>query len=173
MSRKTITSLNLDPLDAQIEKMIEDFKPSARQDAFREHAELCIKNKVCTLPRWIELTKEEDEDIGIPRAFCGIRQHMTHREWRMWNRSGPEFDQWFWHSFDYGAISTRELALIDQKFWNAIAEGVANGDPDKMKMYARIRAVGENGKPGEQEEELRAWAQPKKSGWGGAKVADA
>lgn len=170
MPKTVIHQLDLKTLQEEVNRIIDGFEPSDRQRGFILLAEICIRSNLITITSWIEATKRmgkaaeiEDVMLTIPEVFDGAP--MTWREWKMWNFEDA-FRAWFWSELPVNPVSNEELALMEAKWWESIARGVAAGDPESLRMFSRIRhAEKGGGTTARDSEELRAWAQPKKSGW--------
>lgn len=118
------------PVTAWIDPAKLQFKPTKRQDAFREVAITCVANKQYFQKNWFEGCKNEPIFKKNP---------MRYSEWKKWNQ-GTDFKVWFYSEFPSSSGPTEfEMQMLEQEFWDGVKTGLEGNKEWSFKLFAKLR----------------------------------
>jgi hypothetical protein len=109
---------------------IKPFKPTKRQEAFREVALLSAEEGKYFKKHWFLRSKEVE---------CFKKNPMRKHEWDKWAED-PKFLAWF-----YSAIPAahppddHEKKMLESEFWDGMADGLTGRKEWAYKLFAKLR----------------------------------
>ena len=119
-----------------LDEMIDEFVPTLRQEAFLEHARECMDNGLLTRRAWL---KAQDNHP----VFAEVAIHHSAEMAKWWE--DEVFKGWLFRKLLAFEISEWERTLMDAVFWEKLANLMATGNLDALKLYSKIRIEKQDG----------------------------
>lgn len=147
---------------AMLEDLIAEFEPSLRQEAFLKVAQTMVSEGILTRRQWVEHAHEHDTEFEhLP---LDLRTEVI-----PWWRD-EIFKAWFFQKVNLLDVTEEEKRLMDVVFWGKLAEKMAGGNMEALKLFSKVRIESAKGGDASQElqAELRAFAKQEggEHGWG-------
>ena len=109
-----------------------EFKPTARQKAFRRIARRMVSNGCFLKTSWYQESNRSESEV--------LKGHPVNpKEWRKWCKEA-RFGTWFYEDFpEVEPVSEEELRMLDRQWWQGVSNGMNEGESWAFDKYAKVR----------------------------------
>lgn len=109
---------------------IKPFKPSKRQEAFREVALLAAEEGKYFKKHWFAMSKKVE---------CFKKNPMRLHEWDKWSKE-PKFIAWFFSEIPQAhPPDDHEKKMLESEFWDGMSDGLSGRKEWAFKLFAKLR----------------------------------
>jgi hypothetical protein len=109
-----------------------EYKPTARQKAFRRVARNCVLGGQLLKSDWYVASSRSESE-----AFKG--HPVAPSEWKRWSAK-KGFLVWFYEDFpEAEPLSEQELQMIEHKWWRGILDAMDAGEEWGYRAFAKVR----------------------------------